>query len=258
MNLIPTIAISVFGLLFVGICGGIAVFNFLKLKKFTSVALTRVADVEEPLGKVQGKVVADEDDLLRAPFSNVECVGYYLRVEELQLRMVTETVGNRTVTRPRQEWVQIFAHVDAVDFAVKDKSGSADVDLDGVKALHIADAEHIEKGKLAVGGKAWRRMTDEFDEFGRFGRGLDYRATEQLILPGDKLLVFGSVSLKGDNPLFRLNRKKGHKELTVTDRSDDQMAARYKKFAIGFAAAAAVLFFVFLAVIVVVNVLMKK
>lgn len=258
MTILPTIIISVFGLIFTGVTGGIAVFNFLKLKKFTSVELTPVADVEEPLGKVQGKVVADEDDLMRAPFSNVECVGYYLVVEELQMRMVTETVGNRRVTRMRREWVRVFSHVDAIEFAIKDKTGSADVDLEGVGELHIADPEHIEKGGLSVGGKAWRRLEDEFSEIGRLGSGLEYRATEQLILPGDKLLVFGSVSLKGDNPLFRLNRKKGHKELTLTDRSDDEMAGRYRKFAIGFAVASCALFLLFVGIAVAVNVLMKR
>jgi hypothetical protein len=143
LNLIPTIAVGVFGLIFVGVTGGIALFFFFKLRKFTSVALTSVADVEEPTGKVQGKVVADETELMKAPFSNVECVGYYLKVEELQMRMVTETVGNRRVTRMKQEWVQVFSHVGAVEFAVKDKSGSADVDLTGVGALDISKPENI-------------------------------------------------------------------------------------------------------------------
>ncbi len=258
MALIPTIALSLFGLLFVGICGGIAFYFYRKLKAFTDVPLTPVADLEEPLGKVRGKVVADEESLMRAPFSNVECVGYFLKLEELQMRMVTETMGNRRVTRMKREWTQIFAHVDAVEFAIQDKSGSADVDLEGVKALDIADAEHIEQGGLSVGGKAWRRLEDEFAEFERFGNGIEYRATEQLILPGDKLLVFGSVSLKGDDPLFRLNKKKGQKELTLTDRTDDELASRYKKFAIGFAIAAGALFFLILGLIVVVNLVFKK
>ncbi len=255
-SLIPTIIIGVFGLLFVGITGGIAVFFYLKLQKFTSVALTRVADVEEPMGKVQGKVVADEDELMKAPFSNVECVGYYLLVEQMQMRMVTETVGNRRVTRMKREWVAVFNHVDAIEFAVKDKSGSADVDLTGVGALDISKPENVEKGQLNYDGKAWRRLEDEFDEFGRFGDG-EYRATEQLILPGDKLLVFGSVSLKGDNPLFRLNTKKGAKELTLTDRSDEEMTSRYKKFALGFAIAACCLCLLFVGIAVFVNLMMK-
>lgn len=257
LNLIPTVFIGLFGLIFVGVTGGLAVFNYLRLKKFASVEMTRVADVEEPLGKVQGKVVADEDNLMKAPFSNVECVGYYLAVEQLQIRMVTETIGNRRVTRPREEWVQVFHQVDAVEFAIRDKSGSADVDLEGVGSLDITDSEHVEKGQLSYGGKAWRRLEREFDEFRRFGSG-NYRATEQLILPGDKLLVFGSVSLKGDNPLFRINKKKGQKELTLTDRSEKQVTARYKRFALGFAIASAVLCLLFVGIAVAVNLLMMK
>lgn len=256
MNLIPSVIIGVFGLIFVGVTGGIAVFFYLKLQKFASVALTSVADMEEPMGKVRGKVVADENELMKAPFSNVECVGYYLKVEELQMRMVTETVGNRRVTRMKQEWVQVFSHVDAVEFAVKDKSGSADVDLTGVGAFDISKPENIEQGQLNVGGKAWRRLEDEFDEFNHFRSG-EYRAIEQLILPGDKLLVFGAVRLKGDNPLFRINTKKGAKELTLTDRSDREMTSRYQKFAVGFAIASCCLCLLFVGLAVLVNVLMK-
>jgi len=255
-TLIPTIIISVFGLIFVGITGGIAVFFLRKLQKFTSVALTPVADVEEPMGKVQGIVVADEDALMKAPFSNVECVGYYLLVEQIQMRMVTETVGNRRVTRMKREWVTVFSHVEAVEFAIKDKSGSADVDLTGVGSFDISKPENIEKGQLNFDGKAWRRLEDEFSEFNDFHDG-EYRATEQLILPGDKLLVFGSVSLKGDNPLFRINKKKGAKELTLTDRSDEEMTSRYKKFAIGFGIASCCLCLLFVGIVVFVNVMMK-
>ena len=254
-TLLPTIIIGVFGLIFVGVTGGIAVFFFLKLKKFTSVALTRVADVEGPMGKVQGKVVADEDQLMKAPFSNVECVGYYLRVEEMQERLVTETVGNRRVTRMKREWVPVFHHVDAVEFAIKDKSGAADVDLTGVGALDISKPENIEQGQLSYGGKAWRRLEEEFDEFGRFRNG-EYRAIEQLILPGDKLLVFGPVNTKGERPAFRLS-KKGAKELTLTDRSDEEMTSRYKKCAVGFAIASCGLCLLFVGIAVFVNLMMK-
>ncbi len=257
MNWIPTIAIGVFGLIFVGVTGGLAVFFYLKLQKFAAVALTPVADVQGPTGKVQGKVVADEDALMKAPFSNVECVGYYLRVEEMQERLVTETVGNRRVTRMQREWVAVFTHVDAIEFAIKDKSGSADVDLSGVGALDISKTENVEQGALNYGGKAWRRLEDEFDEFRRFRRG-EYRAVEQLILPGEKLLVFGPVSTKGDHPEFRVNKKKGDQELTVTDRSDEEVTSRYKKFAVGFAIASCALCLLFVGLAVAVNLLMKK
>lgn len=255
-TLIPTIIIGVFGLIFVGVTGGIALFFFRKLQKFTAVALTSVADVEPPTGKVQGKVVADEDGLMKAPFSNVECVGYYLRVDEMQERLVTETVGNRRVTRLKREWVPVFHHVDAIEFAVKDKSGSADVDLTGVGALDISKPENIEQGQLSYGGKAWRRLEDEFDEFRRFRTG-EYRAVEQLILPGDKLLVFGPVSTRGDRPEFRINKKKGANELTLTDRSDEEMTSRYKKFALGFAIASCGLCLLFVGIAVFVNLMMK-
>ena len=54
---------------------------WMRLKKFAAVELPPIADVEPPLGKIRGKVVlADEDEeLLRAPYSNVECAGYHLQ-----------------------------------------------------------------------------------------------------------------------------------------------------------------------------------
>ena len=47
------------------------------------------------------------------------------------------------------------------------------------------------------------------------------------------------------------------KELTLTDRSDQEMTSRYKKFAIGFAIASCGLCLLFVGLAVLVNVLMK-
>ena len=125
---------------------------------------------------------------------------------------------------------------------MKDKSGVTDIDLEGAGELDIMDSERQEGGSLAHLGKVWRRIAASCGPtFARLGDG-EYRAKEQLVLVGDKLLVYGNVSIKkGNNPAFAAVGKKGKKqELLVTDRSDEEMEKRMRLFAWGFTVAAVV------------------
>ena len=230
-----TAIVCVFGLIFGGVLTFGAIVFRNRLKALRETELVDVRDLEEGRGKVTGTVVALEEPI-KSPITQTACVYFALTVEEEEVRLVpyTETrrQGNRTVrvsgTREERKWVQILHDVRYVAFVVKDKTGEAEVEMDGAETV-IKEKDRKASGDVGkLSDKAIVRLEKRYAKDVRGGwTSKKRRYREEVICEDDTLLVMGQVEYTDgdDRPLIAKAKKV---PLVVSDQSDEQLQKHYK------------------------------
>jgi hypothetical protein len=216
--------------------GGAFVFFALRahkrLKLIEAAPMCQADQLITGLAKMKGKIVPlDEDDLLTSPMTKTVCVYFRFLVQEERTRTVTSFQNGRNVTRTERYWHTVVDDVQAVDAAVKDKTGEALIDL--TEAELTLQAMEATSGTFNSVPASLERTLQK--RYGVSGKGLIFnknmRYTESVIEPDARVFVVGDCKVKknGSTSFY-----KGDNPLLVTDKNEDELVGHYKKRFIGF------------------------
>ena len=218
-----------FGMVAFGLCLFFFLRNRAKITSIESAQAVDVGDLDDGYWKTSGRVVALEEPLV-SPMTRTECVFFLFRVEELKTRTVStydhQSRGRRTGTRTETYWETVVTDRQAITCAVKDKTGSARIELSDAETVFSPSA-HSTSGTFQNCPERLQRTLSKRYGFATkgliFNKGLRY--TETVIEEGDKLFVIGDVEIgRGGAPVF----VRGDKPFIVSDRSEAKLLAHFR------------------------------
>ncbi len=223
----PIIAVGII-LLFGGVITAILIYLTIKfrnrLKLIESAPLCTADQLRTGLAKMRGKIVSlvDEDEMLISPLTQTLCVYYKFVVSEQRTRTVSHGRGYRTETY----WHPVITDIQAVQSAVKDKTGEAVVDLK-VAEITLTQSCQAKTGLFSSAPKGLERRLQQLYGFSTkgliFNKNLQY--SEMVIEEGVKVFVVGDVKARKDgSSSFR----KGENPLLVTDKNEQELVSHFK------------------------------
>jgi hypothetical protein len=227
MFVILPLLMLLFVVLVFGLVAAVIVYYLVRLRKrvkaIEDTPLSNVGELEEGLGKVRGRVVALQEQIV-SPLGKTPCVYYRFLVEEQRSRTVG--TGPQGQSHVQMYWHPMVDDKQAVACAIEDRTGQARVDV--LKAeMMLRTSTGTQSGLLRDAPPALKRLLQE--EYGYSTKGLIFNKTarysEHVIADGDELFVVGDVQIQGDGPCFT----KGEHPFVISDRNESGVVSHYKR-----------------------------
>lgn len=186
---------------------------------------TELQGTVEPMSHVMGQ-----------PFSEGECVYSWHQIKEYQRN------ARRTENGDKKKWVTIDEGENIVDFAVKDDTGTAYIDIDDDPDVRVSGSNR--KSISVNAHEAEPEAVQRFLEHNNYATKHDgvsgvlsgmRRRYKQAVLPiGEDVYVFGSAEETDDGETV-LRRDEETGEFIVSDKGADSLATRLNREAAGMA-----------------------
>jgi hypothetical protein len=167
-----------------------ALFSFRKKRLIENVPTSKIRSIAMGLVEIYGEVVPWNDNILKSPFTQKDCVYYRYTIDELRS------------TGKSAHWITINKGVDFDNFYLKDDTGMVLVDpLDAkidIPASNVYDSSLGKDPPYKV--RQFLQANNVAFEGRIFGINKTMRYTEYFISPKDKLYIMGTAT---DNPFIK-------------------------------------------------------
>lgn len=180
------ILLTIFG---IGLFGW-AIISFRKKRLIENIPTSKIRSIAMGLVEIYGEVVPEEDNILKSPFTQSDCVYYKYKIEELQ--STGKSVHWHTI---RKGWNYCY-------FYLKDDTGR--VLVDPMDAIIDIPVDNMFKSGLGKDPsdivKQFLKTENVAFEGSLLGFNKTMRYTEFFIAPKDKLYIMGTAT---DNPFVK-------------------------------------------------------
>lgn len=177
--------------------------SFRKKRLIENIPTSKIRSIAMGLVEIYGEVLPEEDNILKSPFSQNDCVYYKYKIDELR------STGKST------NWVTIRKGWNYCYFYLKDDTGM--VLVDPANAKIDIPVDNVFKSGLGKdpSDKVKQFLQKENVAFEGFLLGINktMRYTEYFIAPKDKLYIMGTAT---DNPFVKdASTEKGVEDVII-------------------------------------------
>lgn len=173
------------------------------------------------LAKMEGTIIAPAVTM-RSPMSQTDCVFYRFHVQQLEVHTsrTTDSRGRSTGTQTNYTWVTLIDDCRCTTCGVEDGRGAIEVSL---READFALSVNVREQGDSIGDlpKRARRALRDYGQ--RSFHGKSIRCTEQIIEPGQEVLVLGKVRLVQTPHGVRPRFARGKQPLVITDGTEKEL-----------------------------------